>query len=84
MALKYFIFQIKMPTNVPLSEEHKESILKGQGLCQDTKDRRLKVYNHFEEFIKGAKGLTGIFELKKAVVEEQSVTRQDVYQFYKE
>ena len=73
-----------MPTNVPLSEEHKENILKGQGLCKDTKDRRMKAYNHFEEYIKVTKGLTGNFELKKAVEEERSVTRQDVFEYYKE
>ena len=72
-----------MPRNVTLSEEHKENILKGHGLCKDTKDRRIKVFSHFSEYIKGDKGLTGNFDLKQAL-EDKSVTREDIYQYYKE
>ena len=72
-----------MPAIVPLSAEHKENILKGQGLCKDTKDRRVKVFTHFCEYIKTDKGITGHFDIKEAV-EDKIVTRDAIFQYYKE
>ena len=73
-----------MPHNVFLTEEFKEEILKGQGLCKETTEKRNKIFQHFTKFIKSQKGVDGEFDLKTAVMEDKSVTRDEVYQFYKE
>ena len=67
-----------------LTEEFKEEILKGQGLCKETTEKRNKIFQHFTKFIKSQKGVDGEFDLKTAVMEDKSVTRDEVYQFYKE
>ena len=72
-----------MPANVHLSEEHKENILKGQGLCKDTKDKRDRVFSHFCDYIKTGQGITGDFDIKQAVL-HKSVTRENIFQYFKE
>lgn len=86
-SIKYSnqLFQIKqvMPKNVEVSLEEKHDILKGEGLCPDTKDKRNKTFEHFTSFIKNSLKVAGPFSIKKAL-EDNIVTRAKVYQFYNE
>ena len=73
-----------MPTNVTISDEQKEEILQGQGLCKDTKERRNKAFDHFCTFIREKLKITGSFSLQKAVMEDNTLSREEVYRFYVE
>ena len=73
-----------MPTNVSLSKEQKDEILQGQGLCMDTKKRRNMAFDHFCSFIKDDLAISGHFSLEKAVMEDNTLAREDVYKYYKE
>jgi len=64
-----------------VSLEEKHDILKGEGLCPDTKDKRNKIFEHFTSFIKNSLKVAGPFTIKQAL-EDNIVTRAKVYQFY--
>ena len=72
-----------MPANVHLSEEYKLNILKGQGLGKNTIDKRVRVFSHFCDYIKTGQGITGDFDIKLAVL-DKSLTRENIFQYYKE
>ena len=50
----------------------------------DTKKRRNMAFDHFCSFIKDDLAISGHFSLEKAVMEDNTLAREDVYKYYKE